>query len=206
MELLIAWVTEYGYIAIFGLLMFGIVGLPIPDETLLVFCGYLISKGALSPVAAWATALTGSICGITLSYFLGRRFGLSLIQKYGKYLGFTPERLDQVLKRFDRLGPWTLIAGYFLAGFRHFTALVAGTSGLQWPVFAVFAYSGALLWVTTFLAIGYLVGENWQTMAAQVQRYLGQVTLGLTLSLAAVFSVRWWMKRRSGSNSIGGRR
>ena len=41
MEAVFGWVATYGYGALFGLLIFGIVGLPIPDETLLVFCGYL---------------------------------------------------------------------------------------------------------------------------------------------------------------------
>ena len=44
-----AWIAQYGYGAIFVLLMLGVVGLPVPDETLLVYCGYLISKGVMNP-------------------------------------------------------------------------------------------------------------------------------------------------------------
>ena len=42
---ILAWITEYGYAAIIGLLMLGIVGLPVPDETLLTFTGYLVFRG-----------------------------------------------------------------------------------------------------------------------------------------------------------------
>ena len=45
------WIAQYGYLAIFCLLMFGIVGLPVPDETLLTFTGYLVYKGTLSAPA-----------------------------------------------------------------------------------------------------------------------------------------------------------
>ena len=45
MEFVFQWVSTYGYGALFVLLMLGIVGLPVPDETLLVFCGYLILTG-----------------------------------------------------------------------------------------------------------------------------------------------------------------
>ena len=31
---ILAWISQYGYFAIFFLLMLGIVGLPVPDETL----------------------------------------------------------------------------------------------------------------------------------------------------------------------------
>ena len=41
---ILAWITQYGYLAIFAGLMFGIVGLPVPDETLLTFTGYPFTR------------------------------------------------------------------------------------------------------------------------------------------------------------------
>ena len=61
------WIAHYGYGAIFLLLMLGVVGLPVPDETLLVYCVVSpISKGVMHPVAAFFTAMVGSWCGISL--------------------------------------------------------------------------------------------------------------------------------------------
>ncbi len=51
------WITQYGYLAIFCLLMFGIVGLPVPDETLLTFSGYLIYKGSFALPLAFARGI-----------------------------------------------------------------------------------------------------------------------------------------------------
>ena len=45
MESVLSWVSSYGYVAIFLSMVLGIVGLPIPDETLLVFSGYLQRDG-----------------------------------------------------------------------------------------------------------------------------------------------------------------
>jgi membrane protein DedA with SNARE-associated domain len=50
---------QYGAVSLFFLMMLGIVGLPIPDETLLVFSGYLIFKGKLNPVATFGMAFLG---------------------------------------------------------------------------------------------------------------------------------------------------
>ncbi|MDH3505101.1 MAG: hypothetical protein OEM58_11325 [Nitrospirota bacterium] len=71
MESAFSWISEYGYWAFFSLLMLGILGLPIPDETLLMFAGYLVSQGKLTFQPTMATAFLGSVCGISLSYFLG---------------------------------------------------------------------------------------------------------------------------------------
>ena len=74
MQQVFAWLTTYGYPALFSILMFGIVGLPVPDETLLTFCGYLIYTGRLHFGPAFAAGFLGSTCGITLSYLIGLRF------------------------------------------------------------------------------------------------------------------------------------
>src|SRR6185295_8603588 len=159
---ILQWVSTNGYPAIFFLLMLGIVGLPIPDETLLVFCGYLISQGKLDPTTTWFTAASGSLCGITLSYAIGRTLGLGVIHRYGAVLRITPARLDSVHRWFDRIGHWALFVGYYIAGVRHFTAIVAGVSRISIFSFMAYAWTGGLLWVSTFLTLGYYLGENWR--------------------------------------------
>src|SRR5215472_3281265 len=97
----LAWITQYGYLAIFLLLVFGIVGLPVPDETLLTFTGYLIFRHSLSLPLAYFTALAGSVSGITISFWLGRTFGLKLIHRYGKYLHIREEHIHKAHKWFE---------------------------------------------------------------------------------------------------------
>ena len=87
MELILHWISEYGYFGLFSLLVLGIVGLPVPDETLLTFAGYLIFRGQLRLVPTMLAAFLGSACGITLSYTLGRLTGYFLIEKYGPDVG-----------------------------------------------------------------------------------------------------------------------
>lgn len=192
----LAWITQYGYAAIFSLLVLGIVGLPVPDETLLTFTGYLIYKGHLSPSLAFASALAGSASGITVSYSLGRIFGMALIHRFGKYIHLTPERLDRAHKWFERIGQWALTFGYFIPGVRHLTAYAAGISSLAPQRFALFAYMGSVLWVTTFLSIGYLLGERWQVVERNIHRYLVGVAFALAVLVTVYVGRRWGRRRR----------
>src|SRR5712691_9901018 len=144
METILRLVSQYGYAAIFCALMFGIVGLPIPDETILTFSGYLISIGHLNFLLTLGIAWAGSMCGITLSYIIGRKGGLFLVHKYGRYVHVTSGHLEKAHAWFERVGRWSLFFGYFMPGIRHFTAVIAGTSQLDVPSFVLFAYSGAL--------------------------------------------------------------
>jgi membrane protein DedA with SNARE-associated domain len=197
MEAVFGWITTYGYGAIFLLLMLGIVGLPIPDETILVFCGYLISRGTLQPLPAWLCAVAGSWCGISLSYTIGRTLGLGVVHRFGKYLHITEERLAKVHMWFDRIGHWALFVGYYIAGVRHFSAIVAGTSRLAFPSFMAYAWSGGVLWVTTFLTLGYYLGENWKSIAELIHHYILYFSLAL---IAAAFCYYLWTRRKQRGN------
>ena len=190
-----AWIAQYGCVAIFLLLVTGIVGLPVPDETLLTFTGYLVFKGHLPLAWAFLAALGGSTCGITLSYTLGRTFGLALIHRYGRYLHITEAHIAKAHAWFRRAGHWGLTFGYFVPGVRHFTAYAAGMSELEAPQFALFAYSGAVLWVSTFIGLGYFLGERWQAVQKNVDHYL----LGGAIAAAALacLYLAWrWRRRR----------
>jgi membrane protein DedA with SNARE-associated domain len=186
-------IKTYGYLGIFSSLMLGIFGLPIPDETILAFIGYLVSKQYFHPVPTLLTAFLGSICGITVSYAVGRTLGLPLLERYGKYLHVTPERLAQAHQWFEKYGKWSLFGGYFLPGIRHLTALSAGVSGMEYRHFAPSAYSGGLLWVATFLTLGYVVGDEWHKIMPRVHSYLLMLVAAvIILGLAGflVYSIR----------------
>lgn len=195
-DAVLQWILQYGYGAIFVLLVLGIVGLPVPDETLLTFTGFLIYKKQLGLIPAFCAALGGSVTGITISYWLGHKFGLSLLHKYGKYIHFDEDRLEKVHYWFERIGKWLLTFGYFIPGVRHFTAYVAGSTGLEPPVFARYAYSGALLWVCTFFTLGYYFGDEWQKLLDLVHENLLHASVAAGVVLLVYAGWRWWNARR----------
>jgi membrane protein DedA with SNARE-associated domain len=160
----------YGYVGIFCLLMLGIVGLPIPDETLMAVVGYLIHKGQLAFAPAFAAAFLGSVCGITVSYLLGRKLGLPLVHRYGRYVHFGQAELDRVHNWFHRIGRWTLTFGYYILGVRHFTAYVAGTANMPYFEFACFAYSGGFIWCLSFISLGYYFADQLDWALALMHR------------------------------------
>jgi membrane protein DedA with SNARE-associated domain len=160
---IVTWITHYGYACIFVLLMFGIVGLPVPDETLLALSGYLVHAGDLRFFPTLAAAFGGSLCGITISYALGRRFGRTIVVKYGGLFRLSAEKLERTLVWFSRKGKYGLTVGYFFPGVRHVVAVAAGSSGLPYGTFARFAYVGGLLWSSAFVSLGYYTGEEWRS-------------------------------------------
>jgi membrane protein DedA with SNARE-associated domain len=183
------WIKTYGYLGVFGSLMLGMFGLPIPDETILAFIGFLVFKKYFHPVPTLLAAFLGSIFGITLNYVVGRYLGVPLLHKYGKYLYITPEKLARAHQWFEKYGTWSLFGGYFFPGVRHLTAFFAGVSDLEYWKFGAFAYSGGLLWVVAFLTLGYMVGDEWHKVIPMVETYLWALVAGMVVLGAAAYLV-----------------
>ena len=145
MDTLLARLAHYGYVALFTLLVLGIVGLPVPDEALLLLAGYLVFTHELALAPTLAAAGLGSLCGITLSYALGRLIGRSVVHGLGRWVRVDPAHLARMQAWYVRGGKYLLLVGYYIPGVRHLTAYVAGALQLAPPVFALFAYTGGFL-------------------------------------------------------------
>src|SRR5213594_646879 len=175
------WLGQYGYAAIFFLLIGGIVGLPIPDQLLLIISGYLVLTKSFSLAPTLAAAVLGSICGITLSYLLGRGSGSYLAKTR-----FAANRLENARNCFERYGGWTLIFGYFVPGIRNLIGFTSGMMRLKVRFFAPYAYSGAIISSLTCVGLGYFLGSQASWVLASIAR-LGLLAIVLS---AIFFSLR----------------
>jgi membrane protein DedA with SNARE-associated domain len=179
------WLSHYGYFGLFAVLMLGIIGVPVPEESLLTFAGMMVYQGRLELGPTLLAAFLGSSCGITVSYTLGRGVGRVLTRRLGRAIRVTPEQMQRVEAWFERAGHWGLLWGYFLPGIRHLTAVVAGATRLPFLDFAVFAYAGALLWSFTFVTLGTLAGRHWARVSAEVH---GNLVIASGIVIAALLA------------------
>ncbi len=198
MNLLTHWLTQYGAVGLFFLMAFGIIGLPIPEETTLTFAGVLVYRGLLQPGPALAAAFLGSVCGISVSYALGRTLGLRLITRYSRFLHITEDSLRRAHDGFKRVGHWGLLFGYFLPGIRHLTAVAAGTTKLEFPDFALFAYAGAFVWSFTFVSLGVFVGRQWRAVLTQIHENLLIATVVIVGCVLVAGVIHWLVRPRRG--------
>ncbi|MDE3153679.1 MAG: DedA family protein [Acidobacteriota bacterium] len=189
---LLGWLSQYGPFALFGLLMLGIFGVPVPDETLLVIAGTLVGKGEMPLAWTFGAAIAGSSTGISLSYLVGRLAGPPAVRTFGRLVRVSEQTLVLVERWFERIGKWTLTFGYYVPGVRHLTAIAAGASRLPAGIFMAFAYSGAILWSATFLWLGYEVGDNWPTVLDTARRHIG---LGAGVAIVVIIAWAWWRNR-----------
>jgi membrane protein DedA with SNARE-associated domain len=192
------YLTQYGYIALFILLALGILGVPVPDETLIAAFGGMVAQGHFHFASALVVTFTGSMTGMMISYTIGRKVGKPLLDRYGKWVRLTPNRLKSAEAWFNRYGSWSIIFGYFVPGLRHLSAYMAGISKLPLGRYLIYAASGALVFCTTFLLIGHAVGYHWNKIAMIMERSTFKVGTFFTIMIVLILVVSGvvWRKKR----------
>ena len=153
------YLYKIGPLFLFFSLVLGVVGLPIPDELLLISSGTLVYHHKLNLYTTLLAAIFGSIIGITISYFLGRLIGKWIIKKWGPTLSITEENVQKAKNLFYRIGKWALFICYFIPILRHVVGFAAGLTRLNYKYFALFAYSGAFVWSLSFFGLGYFFSD-----------------------------------------------
>ncbi len=195
-QTIIHWITLHGYGVIFIVLALGIFGLPFPNELILASLGYLIFKGRLDPLPTVISAFFGSLCGMMLSYALGRTFGLYVVYKFGRFVHVTAEQISRMHDWFEHSGKWAVLFGYFLPGVRHLTAFVAGTSKMTFWEFAAFSSAGGFLWLSSFIIAGYFLEERWSRETARIHHVL-EIGSFAALAVVGIYFLQQRIRKKS---------
>jgi membrane protein DedA with SNARE-associated domain len=131
-----------------------------------------------------ASAFLGSACGISISYALGYFVGPTVVKKLSSRFHVNPEHLTRAEQWIQRWGKYTLLITYFVPGVRHVAAVMSGAAKMRVGAFALFAYSGALVWSSTFIMFGFWLGVDWTRLSPALHRSL--MLIGLVLGLVLV--------------------
>src|SRR5258708_28564461 len=156
-----ALIANYGYAAVFVVVMLESSGFPVPGETVLVCASvYAGSRHGVSICAIIAAAACGPLLGDNVGFFVGRRFGRTLLLKHGHRIGINERDLILGEFLFQRYGGPIVFFGPFVAFLRVYPALLAGANRLHPLQFTKYNASAGLVWATAFGIGGYAVGQN----------------------------------------------
>ncbi len=177
-----------GYPGIAAIVGLESAGLPLPGETTLLAASYLAATGHLSLPLVIGSAALGAIVGDSLGYFIGRRGGRRFLERYGKYVGITPEKLVRADGYFARHGAKTVFFGRFVALLRVLAGPLAGASKMPYRRFLAANVAGAVTWATTMGTLAFFFGKP-------VAAVLSSLGIWALVALAVFVIARFVFKR-----------
>lgn len=173
-------------------------GLPIPEDLILVASGAAVAaSGGYLPWMIVA-AFIGVLAGDLVTFSIGRRFGQSIASTRAFAWMFTEDRVRRIRTYFERYGDHTIFVARFVAGLRALTFLMAGSMGVPMRRFVAINLVAALITVPVEVSLGYL-------FASQLPRILGLIhRADLALAVLGVLLLAGWIlyrrrRRRAGA-------
>lgn len=193
-------IGHWGYPAIFLIVVLGNLGLPVPEETVLALSGYLVWRGELRLPLVLLVGILSAAAGDNLGYWIGREYGQDAVERYGRRVLVTPERLASVWRFVTRYGAFGVFAARFIPGLRFLAGPLAGAAGIRPFSFLVANLLGAAAYVPYAVGIGYAVGYGLGEHVERVRRVLGEIE-HIVLIAAAIFTLAllgWRAARAAG--------
>jgi membrane protein DedA with SNARE-associated domain len=183
------YLEHFTYAGLLVVLVLCGLGLPIPEDAVLLTGGFLAHRGIVEYPVALAISFVGVITGDCSLFFLGRRFGTGILRYFGLMHPGSRRSIARMRSFMERHGHRAVFYGRFLAGLRALVYLSAGSLGVPVSRFLMYDLLGAVISVPLVVSLGYLFGGEIE----RILRYLGGIQRALLI--IAVLSLLIWLTR-----------
>ena len=165
-------INKYGCFGITFLIALENLIPPIPSEVILSFSGFISKNTDLSLFLIIIFATIGSLIGAIVLYYLAYFIGLNLLNfKFFKLCGLKKENTEKSMKHFQKNGYKSIFFGRFIPIIRSFISIPAGLSKMDIRLFLLLTWIGSFIWNTIFVIAGFILQDNWDTLAIFFDKY-----------------------------------
>ena len=178
-------ITEYG--AYFYPIAF--VWTFLEGETIILFAGFAAAQGFVDPWLLLTAAWLGSFSGDQLYFWLGRHFGVELLNRFPRWR----HGVDTALHWLERYDTRFILSFRFIYGVRNFSSFALGLSAVRWERFFRLNFIAAGLWASSFIVVGYFLGHAFRAVLGDIARSFSLVMLAVFVAIG--FGM-WLLHRR----------
>lgn len=184
------WISHYGYVGVFVILMLEMIGIPIPVP-ILTLSGIAWANGTFLLLPLILAASLGHILGSSISFYIGRWLGQSILFRFGKYVGITNRRLAQAEHYFHKNKHFILVFSKFIAGVRILIPYLAGINKLSFTVFSIYNAIGAIIWVIFHILFGGTIRNIFESYQGMIRENV----IIIVIAAGLIISVYLWIKK-----------
>lgn len=185
------WVTDYGYVAIFLLMLVESACIPFPSEVTMLVGGWYAADGNLDFFWVGAAGVFGNLAGSWLAYGVGRWRGRELLDRYGKFVLIRSHDIDRAEIWWEKHGDAATFFSRLLPVVRTFISVPAGIANMPFGKFTLYTFLGVIPWTFGLTYLGVVVGDNWE----RVVDYFNAPTL-IIIAVLIVAGAVWFLRRR----------
>lgn len=192
---IVDWLAQWGYLGIFVCVFIGNLGIPVPEESVMLVAGFLAGRSILDLRFVYLVCVLSAVTGDCCGFFIGRHGGQRIIAKLASRSSTFTHRYERLRMFFHTHGSKAVFMARFIAGVRFMAGPMAGAAGMPFLRFLGWNLLGAIMWSTLVVTIGYLVGDE----VYRVTEYAHHAQRWIALAVMLICFVAWffWWRDRS---------
>ncbi|HEY6395246.1 MAG TPA: DedA family protein [Candidatus Binataceae bacterium] len=188
------WLSTWGYLGIFVCVFIGNLGVPVPEETVMLAAGFLAGRQILDIRFVYLVVIVSAVSGDCCGFMIGRTGGQRLLTRLAEKFDYARYRYDRLQLFFQTHGSKAVFMARFIAGVRFMAGPMAGAAGMRFWQFLGWNVLGALVWCSLVVTVGYLVGDELYR-AVEMAHLASRWAAVIALLLGAVICLLWWRER-----------
>jgi membrane-associated protein len=188
-------VEHFPYIGLFLLLVLGGVGFPLPEDTTLILCGFLISMEVVNPIYALFVVYLGILITDFGLYYVGKKYGRKIVTHRRFHKIISAERLLMLQDKFRRKGILFILVGRHIAGLRAQIFLTAGVMRMPAVKFLMADAVSSLFTIAIMAGAGYAGGHSLQVIKRDMTK-IEHIGIFLAVILLAGYLIFRYVRSR----------
>jgi membrane protein DedA with SNARE-associated domain len=195
-------IQHFTYIGIFCLLILGGLGLPFPEDGVLIMSGLLIAHGVIKLAPALLVIYPSLLIADFILYSIGRKYGRMVVdhKRFSKIV--SPVTLSRLEGKFTRWGALTVFLGRHFVGFRAPIFLISGVMRISRTKFLIADGLSAIITISITLGLGYLGGNSLMILKGDITRVDYILILSLVMLVAGWIILRYFRDRKKSKERL----
>jgi membrane protein DedA with SNARE-associated domain len=196
---------KFGWLGVFGLMIFENATGISPAEIILAFAGWMLIERhgvppSFIPLGGLYAGL-GSAIGASITYWIARKGGRPLVDRFARVFHINLEYMDRIENQCRKWGAGVVLAARVIPGLRTLISIPAGLVRIPFPKFFLATFAGAYVWCTALIGAGYVLGHEWKLISDYIKTHLPLVFIIIFLLVAAYIvyhyrvSLSAWMRQ-----------
>jgi membrane protein DedA with SNARE-associated domain len=184
------------YVVIIVWLSIESAAVPLPNEAILLFSGFLVGAGHLNLFLTLAASVLGTSTGATFSWWVARTFGPAGVRRLGHYVFLTPARLAAAEAFFRRRGSVAIFLARLTPIVRTVMSYPAGLAAMPYRSFILATVAGCTIWNVLVLLVGRAAGQHWTELFERFHAPLLVAGALIVVAVVAYLALEHTLKKR----------
>jgi membrane protein DedA with SNARE-associated domain len=172
---------KFGWLGVFGLMIFENATGITPSEIILAFAGWMLIErhgipASFIPLGGLYAGL-GSAIGASIPYWIARRGGRPLVERFTKIFHIQLEYIEKIEEQCQKWGAGIVLVGRVIPGVRTLISIPAGLVRIPFIKFFLATFVGAYVWCTVLIGAGYVLGHEWHLISEYIKTHLPLVLI-----------------------------